>query len=134
MRFALGLLLLLMLVAPAQAQRACDHFTAFQHSAPTGPVEIVPADLSLRVYFCGFLLTQIGPTLDFSILVGHGINCGTDTINLVTLSLPNDVVLVNRIPTVGPTADYGYAMCLQTSTTKSGTPPKLGGILYWSQF
>src|SRR5262245_41179462 len=106
-RFLLGVLILLALAAPAQAQRACDQFTAFEHINATGPVEIVPANPSQRIYLCGFSIIQKGNTLDFTILLGHGTNCDTDTITLATLQFPNDVAFNNRIQTVGPTSDYG---------------------------
>lgn len=130
-RLALALFMLLVCIVPAQAQRPCDKFAAFTHDVATGPVEIVPADTQKRIYFCGFVLTQRGNTLDFRAMLGRGVNCATDTIQLLNLELPSDLVLVNRIESAGPSSDYGYALCIQTTGPTGG---KLGGVIYWAQF
>ena len=128
-RLLIGILILLAFAIPAEAQRACDQVTSFFHTAPTGPVQIVPPNPSQRVYFCGFVISQRGQSLDFHVTLGQGTNCQNNPTEIVNLVFPSDVVLSNRIGTVGPSGDYGYGLCLQT-TGQGG----LGGILYWAQF
>jgi hypothetical protein len=128
----LSMALLLILVAPISAQaqtRPCTNAVAFKHAAPTGPIEIVAGKSNERVYYCGFVLVERGTTLDFIMLTGTGTNCGTNTINLLSLELPSDVALVNRVESVGPASEIGHSLCLQTSGTG-----KLSGIIYWAQF
>jgi hypothetical protein len=130
-RLLLAGLLLVLLVAPAQAQdkHGCDNQTFFSHSVATGPIEIVPAS-DKRVYMCGFFFSQKGNTLDFSVLSGQGTNCAINQTQVFYLTLPNDAVISNRVDTVGPAvADYNYALCIQTVGT--GT---LAGFIYWTQF
>lgn len=129
-RFVLGILILLALAIPAEAQHSCDRLSFFHHVNATGPIEIIPADPTKRIYFCGFMLTQKGNTLDFEILLGHGTNCDTDTQSMMFLELPNDFALTNRIEQVGPVTEYGWALCIKTS----GSNAKLGGVIYWAQF
>jgi hypothetical protein len=129
MKCAIFALLFLGMIAPAEAQNPCNQFTRFNHAGPTGPIEVAKGDPAKRIYFCGFLLAQKGNTLDFHLLIGQGTNCSENPQQLVYLQLPNDVQLSNRIEHVGPSGDYGYSMCLQTTGTGL-----LGGVLYWAQY
>jgi hypothetical protein len=127
------ILLAFLLCAPgAHAQtRPCEHATGFKHLIPTGPVEIVPAIAGQRIYYCGFTILQKGNTLDLIVMAGQGTNCDTNTVQLTPqLELPNDFALSNRVESVGPATEPGYALCIQTL----GTNAKLGGLIYWSQF
>jgi len=126
----LGLLALMFLALPAQAQSPCDQATSFSHINATGPVEIAPPVASKRVYLCGMFIVQKGNTLDLNVLVGHGTNCADDQRQVMRLEFPNDVAVSNRIERVGPVSDAGYAMCIQTT----GSNAKLGGVIYWAQF
>jgi hypothetical protein len=125
-------LLLALLVVPAQAQerRGCDNQYFFNHSAATGPIEVVPAS-DQRVYMCGFFFSEKGNTLDFVVLTGQGTNCAVNQTQVFYLSLPNNAVISNRVDTVGQAvADYNYALCIQTV----GNVGALAGFIYWSQY
>jgi hypothetical protein len=125
------LMLLLGLCGSASAQHACDRVMPFSHTiASTTPVELVPAVPGQRVYYCGFMITQKGNTLDLIIMVGQGPNCATNQIKFTPqLSLPNDFALSSRMETVGPYSDAGYALCIQTLGTGA-----LCGMIYFAQF
>jgi hypothetical protein len=130
----LSVALLLMLVAPISAQaqtRPCNRATTFLHVNPTGPVEIAPPLANQRVYYCGFVLAQKGQVLDFKVLTGTGVNCGTDQTLILSLELPSDLVLVNRIASVGPSAPPGQALCIETVGAAGA---RLSGVIYWAQF
>jgi hypothetical protein len=131
LKLLLAGLLLVVLAVPAQAQekRGCDQTTFFNHSAPTGPIEIAPAS-DKRIYSCGFFFSEKGNTLDFVVLTGQGVNCAINQQQIFYLTLPNDAVVSNRVDTVGQAvADYNYALCIQTVGTGA-----LAGFLYWTAF
>jgi len=131
MKRTIGALALLSLTwaMPALAQQVCDQATPFNHQLPTGPVEIVPAQPNKRIYFCGFFVSARGPTLDMTVMLGQGTNCGTNTRQILFDNFPSDVAVSNRVERVGPAGDPGYALCIQSSGTGS-----LTGLIYWAQF
>jgi hypothetical protein len=132
MKLAIASLAILWLTSNAAAQtRPCDRFTPFQHTVATGPVEIAPPIANQRIYFCGFALIEKGTTLDFVAMTGTGTNCGTDTIEMFRLELPNDLAFVNRIEMVGPSGDFGRGLCIQTIGPVGA---RLTGVIYWAQF
>jgi hypothetical protein len=129
--FGLAIIVLLALMSGARAEgHACDKMAVFKHTAATGPVELVPAVPNQRVYYCGFTITAKGPTLDLVLTTGTGTNCATNTVPLTPqMEFPNDFALSSRQESVGPYAEPGQAMCLQTIGV--GT---LGGMIYFAQF
>lgn len=130
MRFVLGLGLLFLLAAPAQAQKPCDKVVGFSHTKAVGPVELVAAVAEQRIYFCGFTIIQKGNTLDLIIMVGEGKNCETNRVPLTPqLELPNNSALSSRQDTVTISSDPGAALCIQTLGNG-----KLGGMIYYAQF
>lgn len=134
MRLLTTLALLLCFGSSASAQtisRPCDSGTYFKHVVATGPVEIVPGKEGQRVYFCGFMFTQKGNTLDLIVTVGKSPNCSVETIQITPqLELPADFALTNRIETGQPIGGPGFALCVQTL----GTSGKLSGVVYFTQF
>lgn len=130
MRFVLGLGLLCLLAAPAQAQKPCDRVVGFSHTKAVGPITLVPAVPDQRIYFCGFTITQKGNTLDLIIMVGEGKDCETSRVPLTPqLELPNNAALSSRQETVTISSDPGAALCIQTLGNG-----KLGGMIYYAQF
>jgi len=129
--FGLAIIVLLALMSGANAQaHVCDKMATFSHAVPTGPVELVPAVPNQRVYYCGFTITAKGNTLDLILSTGTGTNCATNNTPLTPqMVFPNDFALSSRQDSVGPYAEPGYALCLQTFG--QGT---LGGIIYFAQF
>lgn len=128
-RLLLALGLLFALSFPAQAQRACDQATPFQHATATARTALIPGVAGQRIYYCGFMIAQKGQALDLQITYGTGVNCGTNTHGSLVYSLPNDFALVNRIENVGPHTDLGESLCVQTFGTGA-----LTGVIYWAQF
>jgi hypothetical protein len=134
-RLLLALLMLWIFCAGAQAQKPCTQISTFQHTAPTGPVEVVPGIADQRIYPCGFMLTQKGNTLDFQMWAApagtcaNGPNFGSTIVFSPQLSLPVDVQLINRLESVGPVGSPGYSLCIQTFGAGA-----LTGAIYWAQF
>jgi hypothetical protein len=131
-RLLLALLMLSMFCAGAQAQKACTQVSTFQHTVPTGPVEVVPGIADQRIYPCGFMLSTKGNSLDFQIWESPAGNCGAPALRVLfspQMSLPTDVQLINRLENVGPAGPPGYSLCIQTFG--AGT---LTGAIYWDQF
>jgi len=133
MRFGVTLALLLGLCGSAQAQtvsRPCDAATYFKHEIPTGPVVVVTGEEGKRIYFCGFMVTQKGNTLDLIVTVGSGQNCSVNTIQITPqLELPNDFALTNRIEVGQPIGPPGASLCVQTLGAG-----KLTGVFYFTKF
>jgi len=128
-RYILLLACFLLLPTAAQAQRPCQHATAFQHIAPTGPIEAVPGQPGQRVYFCGFMVAQKGNTLDLRIWAADP-GCAGNLLDLSPQwSFPNDFAIVNRLENVGINSPLGASLCFQTFGTGG-----LTGMLYWEQF
>jgi len=131
----LAVALLALFASEAQAQRQCTHTSWFQHTTPTGPIEIVPGVDGQRIYPCGFMLTQKGNTLDFQMwgtpfgLCVNGSGFSNAQLFTPQLSLPTDVQLVNRLEVVGPFTPPGYSLCIQTFGAGA-----LTGAIYWEQF
>jgi len=127
------LMLLLLLCGSAHAQtisRACDAATYFKHEIPTGPVVVVTGEEGKRIYFCGFMVTQKGNTLDLIVTVGKGDACQINTIQITPqLELPNDFALTNRIDYGQPIGEPGASLCIQTLGAG-----KLTGVFYFTKF
>jgi hypothetical protein len=127
-------LALLLLCGSAHAQdlsRPCDKSAFFNHSVPTGPVNLVLGVEGQRVYLCGFTIMQKGNTLDFILSVGQGVNCADNNVQITPqFELPADFALTTRINAGQPLPGVGYGLCVQTL----GSNGKLAGIVYYSQF
>jgi hypothetical protein len=127
-----ALILFLLMPTEALAQRQCDRVETFQHEVATGPVEIVPAVAGQRIYLCGYMLAQKGTTLDLQLTFGQGSTCATNRQTVTPVfSLPSDLVIVNRIETIGPASEIGVSLCIQTIGPAGA---RLTGAIYYAQF
>src|SRR5262245_35410246 len=119
----------MLMASSAMAQRQCDKVTTFAYTTATGPVEIVPGQPGLQIYYCGFALANRGPTLTIKVWGGTVGTCAVVEDFGPAWEFPNDLAIVNRVETVGPHTGPSESICLQTSGTGS-----LTGAIYWAQF
>lgn len=115
-----------------QVSRPCDSGSYFRHEAATGPVAVVVGKPGARIYFCGFMFTQKGNTLDLIVSVGKGPDCAGEKIQITPqLELPADFALTNRIETGQPIGGPEFGLCIQTLGAAGA---KLAGVIYYAQF
>jgi hypothetical protein len=128
--------LLLLLPAPASAQKMCDQVRTNITTAPAVMTEKVAAMPNKRIYLCGYMIVRAGTDppgdLQFQIVSGTGRDCGTNrTVIIPQMAVPASGVLVNRIAyAAGEKTPPGHAICLQVF----GAGPALISTFYWAQF
>lgn len=129
----IAFLFLLLSIQCANAQPsaiACHHDSSDMAASAQPVTEIVPAIAGERVGICGYVVISINNAATIQFFLGTGTNCnGTKMIPSEGITMPNNSVLVNRLPNVYSESPPGYAVCVQI--TGSGT---ISYILYWEQY